>query len=145
LSSSDSLSKSRFHQVLLWLMSLGLILLGIYLSHINFMETEWLSRAGCIIVILGIWSGLRGIIQERLLLGRLRWRHRNAITEARARLHEEEHDDAEIEKEMLEIEHAFQKEHEELSHRLKLSLGVLEVSLLMTGTFLWGFGDLLVR
>jgi hypothetical protein len=31
-----------------------------------------------------------------------------------------------------------------VTQSLRLSFGVLEVSLLMTGTFLWGFGDLFV-
>ena len=30
------------------------------------------------------------------------------------------------------------------THNLRMTLGVLEVSLLITGTFVWGFGDLLV-
>ena len=143
MTSFEPLLNSHKHKYLLWSIATGLILLGIYLSYIQFMNTEWLSRAGCIIVMLGIWSGLGGIIEERLLLGRLRWRHRNAIVEAKARLQEKEADSAEIEKELHEIEDAFEKAHDDLSHKLKLSLGVLEISLLLTGTFLWGFGDLL--
>jgi hypothetical protein len=74
----------------------------------------------------------------------MRWRRRNAIMQARVRLEEEQGDPERIDKELREIDDAFEKQFSELTHRLRLSLGALEVSLLMTGTFLWGFGDLLV-
>jgi len=94
--------------------------------------------------MLGIWSGLGGIIQERVLLGRLRWRRRNAITEARARLESQSLEATEIEKELDAIDEAFAQQAAILKQNLRLSLGILEVSLLITGTFLWGFGDLFV-
>lgn len=135
---------SRLYQALLWMIALALITLGIYLSRIGFMGHEWLSRSGCAIVMLGIWSGLGGIIQERVLLGRLRWRRRNAITEARARLELQSPDSVEIEREMDAINEAFAQQTAKLTQSLRMSLGILEVSLLITGTFLWGFGDLFV-
>lgn len=144
LSSQLPFTHSRLYQTLLWLIALSLIALGVYLSRTGFMGHEWLSRSGCAIVILGIWSGLGGIIQERVLLGRLRWRRRNAITEARARLESLSPDSAEIEREMNGINEAFAQETAKLTQSLRLSLGILEVSLLVTGTFLWGFGDLFV-
>lgn len=108
------------------------------------MGNEWLSRSGCLVVILGIWSGLGGVIQERLLVSRLRWRRRNTIIQARARLEAQQVDPTSIEKEIGAIDEGFDQQSAELTHKLKLSIGVLEVSLLITGTFLWGFGDLLV-
>ncbi len=97
------------------------------------------------VVMLGIWSGVGGIFQERLLVSRTKWRRRNAITAAKARLREKREDDEQSEKELREINDAFDNQIEEATQNLRMSIGILEVSLLLTGTFLWGFGDLLVR
>ena len=123
----------------------ALVVLGVYLSNIRFMDSEWLSRAGCLVVMIGLWSGIGGIFQERLITSRIRWRRRNAIVSTRARLAEEQVDSEQAEKELKEIDETFDKELEKTTQNLRLSIGVIEVSLLMTGTFLWGFGDLLVR
>ena len=96
------------------------------------------------VVMLGIWSSVGGILQERMLVSRTRRRRRNAITVARARLSEERKDADQIDKELTEISEAFDNQMEKATQNLRLSIGVLEVSLLITGTFLWGFGDLLV-
>lgn len=136
---------SRLQHVLLWLIALAIILIGVYFTHINFMQTEWLSRAGCVVVMLGIWSGLGVVYQEKVLMTKLKWQRRNAITEARAKLAEEEKDEQTIKIKIEEINNIFDKRYDEMRQAMKLSLGVLEVSLLLTGTFLWGFGDLLVR
>ncbi|MDH3387955.1 MAG: hypothetical protein OEN02_08615 [Gammaproteobacteria bacterium] len=132
-------------QILLWSIAVILIAFGVYLSHIRFMDSEWLSRAGCLIVMLGIWSSLGSIMQERLLSSRMRWRRRNALTAARARLQQQEAGEDVIEKELAEIDDNFDNHLSDQSLHMKLSLGFVEVSLLLTGTFLWGFGDLLVR
>ena len=122
----------------------ALVVLGVYLSIIRFMDSEWLSRAGCLVVMIGLWSGIGGIFQERLLTSRIRWRRRNAIVRTRARLAEEQADSEQVEKAFKEIDETFEKALAKTTQNLRLSIGVLEVSLLMTGTFLWGFGDLLV-
>ncbi len=132
------------HRLLLWAIAIGLVALGIYLSAVRYMNTEWLSRAGCLIVILGIWSSVGSILQERLLSSRIRWRRRNALTKARARHMGDEVDPEQAQKELDEIDEAFAKSLTDATHKLRMTLGVLEVSLLMTGTFLWGFGDLLM-
>ena len=121
-----------------------IIALGIYLSLIEYMNSEWLTRAGCVVVMLGIWSGVGGILQERLLVSRTKWRRRNAITAARARLSEENKGVDQADKELTEINDAFDNQMEKATQNIRLSVGVLEVSLLLTGTFLWGFGDLLI-
>lgn len=133
------------NRAIFWMSAFALIVLGVYLSNIRFMNSEWLSRAGCLVVMIGIWSGIGGILQERLLMIRIRRRHRNAIVRARARLAEEQVDSKQVDKELAEIDETFENESSKASLSLRLSIGVLEVSLLMTGTFLWGFGDLLVR
>ena len=144
MSSKEAYPHSRLHQFLLWTLALILISVGVYLTRIQYLGTEWLSRAGCAIVILGIWSGLGVIIQERIILSRIKWQRRNSLTRARARLAEQEKSEEETKIELNEINEAYDKRADELTHKLKFSLGVLEVSLLITGTFLWGFGDLLI-
>jgi len=141
----SSINHSLFYRAASWTGAFALIVPGVYLSSIHFMNSEWLSRAGCLIVMIGLWSGIGGIFQERLLTSRIRWRRRNAIVSARARLAEEQADSERMKKELKEIDETFDKESAKATHNLRLSIGVLEVSLLMTGTFLWGFGDLLVR
>jgi len=142
---SNPIDHSLFYRTIPWVGAFAVIMLGVYLSNIRFMNSEWLSRAGCLVVMIGIWSGIGGIFQERLLTSRIRWRRRNAIVGARARLAEEQADSEQLKKEMDEIDETFEKEAAKATQNLRLSIGVLEVSLLMTGTFLWGFGDLLVR
>jgi uncharacterized membrane protein YcjF (UPF0283 family) len=142
LAVQDPLMQSRHHQILLWIVALSLIVSGIFLSRIQFMGTEWLTRAGCVIVILGIWSGLSVIVQEQIILSRLKRQKRNSITCAKARLAEEGVDKETSEKEIEDINQAYEKQADDLTQKLKFSLGVLEMSLLITGTFLWGFGDL---
>lgn len=95
--------------------------------------------------MLGIWSGIGGVFQERLLFKQTKWRRRNALTAAKARLGEENTDPEQIEKQLAEIAQSFDTQMSEAAQSIRLSIGVLEVSLLMTGTFLWGFGDILVR
>lgn len=132
-------------QSVIWIAALALVALGLYLSHIRYLGYEWLSRAGCAVVILGLWSALGGILQERLLLSRFRWRRRNAIVRARAALSARGNDPEEVDEKLDDIEKGFQQRAEELAQGLKFSFGVQEFSLLTTGTFLWGFGDLLIR
>lgn len=106
------------------------------------MNEEWLSRAGCLVVVLGIWSGLGGIIQERVVAGRLRIRRRLALARARQRLRRQRADSERIGLELDSINKAFQEQATAASTSLRLSVGIIEVSLLITGTLLWGFGDL---
>ncbi len=138
------MSHTGKHQTILWLAALLVIMLGLYLSHIQFMMNEWLSRAGCLVVILGIWSSLGSIIQERVLMSRLQLRRRSALARAKRRHRANKMEQEAIDKELVDIESTFQEQMVKLEQELKFSMGVLEVSLLITGTFLWGFGDLIV-
>lgn len=131
--------------MVLWLTALGFVITGIYLSLIEFMNTEWLSRAGCVIVILGILSSLGVIIYERLLAIGLRLRHRQAIHEITAEQSHTSHDVSSQQQKIAHINQLYDKRRSDMTQKLKLSFGVMEVSLLITGTFLWGFGDLIMR
>lgn len=141
---NESLIHSRVHHTLIWIVAIGLIGLGLYLSRIEYLGQEWLSRAGCLVVLLGIWSSLGVILRERLIRAQINRNRRNSLIETRARMGEQERTDQEVEKEVESINDAFDKELEQLTQKMKMSLGIMEVSLLMTGTFLWGFGDLFV-
>ncbi len=145
MATDNSVVAPRVSRALTWLLALGLLMAGVYLSHIRFLHSEWLSRAGCLIVMLGIWSSLGAILHERIVAGRLRGRRRNAIVQARAELAEQEVDDELIEKSVDKINENFARQQAAHTEQLKLSFGVLEVSLLLTGTFVWGFGDLIAR
>ena len=139
---SRVLSDSRNQLAIVWLAALTVIALGFYLSIIRFMGEEWVTRSGCLVVILGIWSSLGGIIQERVLLGRLRLRRRIAISQAKRNLRRKKVNQEQMDTEIEEIEKTFEQHTATLREKLRLSVGILEVSLLITGTFLWGFGDL---
>ena len=144
MSGPDLSYHSRIYRIASWVSAVLIIALGVYLSLIQFMNSEWLTRAGCVVVMLGLWSGVGGILQERLLVNRTKWRRRNAMIAAKARLKDEVIDADQAEKELAGINEAFDNQMEKATQNLRLSIGVLEVSLLLTGTFLWGFGDLLI-
>ena len=127
----------------MWLISVFVIALGFYLTHIKFCDIEWLTRSGCVIVILGIWSGMGGIIEEGVLTSRLDVQRRLAISKAKVKLRKISAPEEYIEKELESIENQYEEQVEQLKNKFRLQLGILEVSLLMTGTFIWGFGDLL--
>lgn len=139
----DKTAQSLTWRLLYWAAAIGLVALGIYLSDIRFLGAEWLSRAGCLVVVLGIWSSVGSIIQERLLASRMRWRRRNVLASTRARQLAEDTDPVQAQKELDEIEQGFDKSLADATHSLRMTLGALEVSLLICGTLLWGFGDLL--
>lgn len=144
MSDSHTPHHSRSYRRVAWVVAFALIMAGIYLTRIQFLGIEWLTRAGCLIVMLGIWSGIGGVLQEGLLFRQTKWRRRNALTTAKARLNEDNADPEQIAKRLAEIDQSFDDLMSEAAQKLRLSIGVLEVSLLLTGTFLWGFGDIFV-
>ncbi|MBA6327489.1 hypothetical protein H4J46_05965 [Colwellia sp. MB02u-6] len=135
-------SISKRHPFISWLLAILTAMLGVYLSIIQFAGLEWLSRSGCLIVVLGIWSGLGGIIQERLLLSRLNFHHRIVMVRAKRKLYKLKVSSENIASEIQSIEDDFKEKTEKILQAVRLQLGILEVSLLITGTLLWGFGDL---
>jgi uncharacterized membrane protein YcjF (UPF0283 family) len=135
----------KVQHVSIWLISILVIALGVYLTMIEFCNIEWLTRSGCIVVMLGIWSGMGGIIEEGLLSSRLDVQRRIALSRAKLKLRKIAAPDEYVEKELESIESEHERKVEELRNKFRLQLGILEVSLLMTGTFIWGFGDLLFK
>jgi uncharacterized membrane protein YcjF (UPF0283 family) len=136
---------SSIYRLAYWLGALFIITIGVYLTRTDFMHTEWLTRAGCLVVMLGVWSGIGGVFQERLLHRRTMWRRRKALAVAKGRFHKDNVEPEQAEKQLAGINESFDNQMTEAANTLRLSVGVLEVSLLMTGTFLWGFGDFILR
>ncbi|ARD46328.1 hypothetical protein [Colwellia sp. PAMC 21821] len=130
------------HPFINWLLAILITALGVYLSIIQFAGLEWLSRSGCLIAVLGVWSGLGGIIQERLLIGRLNFHHRISLARAKRNLRKLKVSNENIESEIQTLEDDFEEKSDKILQAVRLQLGILEVSLLITGTLLWGFGDL---
>lgn len=133
---------AKGHPFLTWFVAIALMALGVHLTNIRFLGLEWLTRSGCLIVLLGVWSGLGGIIQERLILGKLNVRHKLSLAHLKRRLRKSKASAEHIEKEVQTIEDEFEEKIAVLMQTVRLQLGILEVSLLMTGTLIWGFGDL---
>ena len=131
--------------IMAWLLSLTLIFMGYYLSEIRFLELEWLTRSGCLIVLLGVWSSIGAIIAERVLISRLNIQHRIVLSRKRIKLRKINAPKDYIENEIKTIDDAFDDRVDVIKDNVRYQLGILEVSLLMTGTFIWGFGDLLVK
>ena len=137
---TDQFANTRVAKILV---AVILLSTGLYLSSIEFMGREWTTRAGCLIAMLGIWSGLGGIVQERVLALRIRRKQRNALTRERAKLSENDAGAETIETELSKIKEMYDAQLAQAAEKLRLSVGFEEVSLLLAGTFIWGFGDLL--
>ncbi len=134
-----SAKHTLFRGFILWGIAFLLIIAGLFLSINHYLDQDWLSRAGCLIVVMGIWSGLGGILQERLLIKRLQLRRRMSIIKIKRKYR---HQQEECDKRIDEVQKAFDDGQIKLQHELRFSVGALEASLLLTGTLFWGFGDL---
>lgn len=128
-----------------WLLSLTLIIIGYYLTEIHFFGLEWLTRSGCLIVILGIWSSIGAIIAERVLISKLNIKHKIALSREKIKLRKFNAPQEYIDKTINVLEENFDDRVDLVKDNVRYQLGILEVSLLMTGTFIWGFGDLLFK
>ena len=128
-----------------WLLSLTLIFISYYLSEIRFLQLEWLTRSGCLIVLIGVWSSIGAIIAERVLISKLNIQHRIVLSRTKIKLRKMNAPKDYIDKEIETIEDDFDDRIDVIKDNVRYQLGILEVSLLMTGTFIWGFGDLLFR
>ena len=131
--------------IMAWLLSLTLISMGYYLSKTQFLGLEWLSRSGCLIVIIGVWSSIGAIIAERVLISKLNIQHRLVLSRAKMKLRKVNVPTEYIDKEIATIEDDFDDKIDVVKDNVRYQLGILEVSLLITGTFIWGFGDLLFQ
>jgi hypothetical protein len=135
-----TVNRTAIHGIILWIIAIAAIITGYYLSVERFLDQDWLSRAGCLIVVLGIWSGLGGVIEAKILHRGIGIRKFMAMRHAHRAFSA---DKEEMEKQLQQIQDKYNERLEESKHALGISVGVIEASLLITGTLLWGFGDLL--
>jgi len=115
-------------------------ILGIYLSQIMWLNTEWFSRSGCVVVVLGVWSSIGVVVHEKLISRRANWIRNKELRQLTAK----KLDDSEIALSIDQINSAHDERLHTAMQNLRLSVGVLEMSLLITGTLVWGFGDLIM-
>ncbi|WP_076419461.1 hypothetical protein [Colwellia sp. UCD-KL20] len=131
-------------QVIIVLLSFIILGLGYYFSTINLLNKEWLSRSGSLVVVLGIISGFSGIIQERLLISRLEIRKRVELLQKKRKLRLIKAEKDFIEKELTDIEGDFTDQANNLMNSIKFNVGIIEGLLLIFGTVIWGFGDIIM-
>ena len=133
--------KNKFSSAVYWFLALAFFALGLYLSKIAWLQAEWFSRSGCLVVVLGVWSSIGVVFHEKLISRRANWIRNKELKQLKARIL----DDSEI---VLGIDKV-NADHDQRLHLaiqdLRLSVGVLEMSLLISGTLVWGFGDLIVQ
>jgi hypothetical protein len=124
----------------LWALGISFVAGAAILTLNDIRDHNWLPQAGCLLVMLGIWSSVGGLILERLAVRSLRIRYGLLIAQARLRytFNKPNQD---------KLKEALQGRLEERLHAAqstwRFSIGSLEASLLVVGTPLWGFGELL--
>lgn len=133
-------SKSGLGNYIYWLMAILIFVLGIYLSQIVWLNTEWFSRSGCLVVVLGVWSSIGVVVHEKLISRRANWIRNKELRQLTAK----HLDDNEIALSIDRINSAHDQRLSLAMQDLRLSVGVLEMSLLISGTLVWGFGDLII-
>jgi len=79
------------------------------------------------------------------LISKLNIQHRIVLSRSKIKLRKMKAPQDYIDKEIDTIEDDFDDRVEVIKDNVRYQLGILEVSLLMTGTFIWGFGDLLFK
>lgn len=129
----------KTENIILWSVAIIVILLGIALSTIPVLDRNWLARSGALVVMLGIWSGVGGIIRYSILREKLTIAKNNG--EMRTQKHYQK-DPEELERILSDINQQYINDVESLRSEMSLTIGVQEAILLISGTFLWGFGDL---
>lgn len=132
------------YQAIMLIIAVAIGLVGIWLSEIQWLGYEWFSRAGSLIVILGVTSGFGGIFQEQLLRSRLLVQERIALAKARRKLRLMQAPAEFAEEEINRIIKEYDDLEVSLQTSIKVQAGTLEFFLLVAGTLIWGFGDIVV-
>lgn len=136
---SVDFDSSKSGSLILWVVAILIILLGIALSLVPFLDRNWLARAGALIVMLGVWSGIKGIFQFSILHEKLRAAKNNAVIRTRNKYR---NDTLEEERLLDDINQLYVHDVEQLRSKLTIAVGMQEAIFILLGTFLWGFGDL---
>ncbi len=124
-----------------WALAGVAVAAGVALSWLEFLgDTDWLARAGCLVVVLGIWSGLGAILADRMFQRAYMLRRSMLVTRARMRYR---HDPEQRDEAIAAIEKRLEERLERHRGDHQFTVGILEATLLIAGTLLWGFGDLI--
>ncbi|MEJ6077560.1 hypothetical protein MT391_03285 [Vibrio sp. 1-Bac 57] len=132
------------HHVVLFVLTALILGLGYYFSLIQLLDTEWFSRSGSVVVVLGIISGFSGIIEERVLMSRLSIRKRVEILQKKRKLRLLNATPDYVQEELDDIEEKYLILIKESMHSIKFNAGISEGILLILGTLTWGFGDIVL-
>lgn len=135
----ESTRKVKFEAIVLWAIAIIAVLLGIILSTIPIMDRYWLARAGAVVVMIGIWSGIGGIFRYAVIHERLNIKKRRAEMQAQSKY---QNDPEELKQLLSDIYQQYNNDVDGYRSKLSISVGIQEATLLLIGTFLWGFGDL---
>ena len=129
-----------YHGPAMWWLAVAVLIAGAAMPLLNVADSNWFSRSGCFVVMLGIWSGLGGLIRGKILDKTLAMRFKRSRRLLRSRYR----NDPEVMKQELEkLDRRFADLNDKHHSKLHLSVGVQEAVLLLVGTFVWGFGDLI--
>lgn len=132
--------KVKTASIILWTVAIVVVLLGVIFSVIPIIDRFWLARAGAVVVMLGIWSGVGGIFRYSMMRERLYANKRRGTMQAQRKY---QNDTEELKQLLSDLNQQYINDVEQLRSKLSISVGIQEATLLLIGTFLWGFGDLL--
>ncbi len=128
------------HLLLVWSLTLILLSCGAYFSLQPEYDPLWLTRAGCTVVMLGIISSISVMLETKLLNRTHNLQKRIAkLNILRKYPGPAQHANQLV----LEMEAEKDLQLAKRSERLQFNFTLLEASLLLIGTFSWGFGDLI--
>ncbi|BDX07075.1 hypothetical protein [Planctobacterium marinum] len=137
--------RSWLYQFSLIFIALSFLSGGVWLTSINWLGYEWFSRSGSIVVVLGVISGFGGIFLEQVLRSRLIVQERIALLKARRKFRSINAPEEYATTEISRIEKHFDDLEQGLQQALKIRAGALEFILVIVGTLVWAFGDILMN
>lgn len=136
---------TRFSNTFYWLVALFFFYIGFHLTEINYMAVEWFTRSGCMVVVLGVWASLGVVLKEKVLIQKITWKRNQAFAKSKFKILKGKKHPTLDDTEIAQINSIHDKELAEQLQYLRMSIGVLEVSLLISGTLVWGFGDIMLK
>ena len=145
LLSENISNKTRFSNAFYWLVALSFFYVGLRLTEIDYMDIEWFTRSGCMVVVLGVWASLGVVLKEKVLVQRITWKRNQAFAKSKFKILKGKKHPALNEAEIAEINATHDEELAAQLQHLRMSIGALEVSLLISGTLVWGFGDIVLK
>lgn len=125
-----------------WKLTISFLAIGFFLSCLRFMDDpNWFSRSGAIVVIIGIFVALQNIEHIKLV----NWSMELAKGIGDIKI-DQNHKDQEINK-VYKDKHHHRTDiiKDQLKESSSIKYGKKEAYILILGTFICGFGDLIVK